>query len=70
MFSGAYSFAKALCSEFLQDCRGAASVEYGLLVALISVAGLFTILSIGETLRDDVFGTIANSLSSASPPSE
>lgn len=70
MFSEAYSYAKTLCSEFLQDRRGATTVEYGLLVAFISVVGLITILSIGETLRDDVYGTIAKSLSPASPPSE
>jgi Flp pilus assembly pilin Flp len=38
----------------------ATMVEYGLLVATLSIAILLTVGSIGETVRDDIFQVISN----------
>jgi Flp pilus assembly pilin Flp len=59
-----YSVTKQFLFQHLQrlvhDRRGATMVEYGLLVATLSVAILLTVGSIGGTVRDDIFQVISN----------
>ena len=39
-------------TRFLRDERGATAVEYGLLTALVSVAIMFTLTTLGGSLAD------------------
>jgi pilus assembly protein Flp/PilA len=59
-----YSVTKQFLFQHLQrlvhDRSGATMVEYGLLVATLSVAILLTVGSIGGTVRDDIFQVISN----------
>ena len=43
------------------DSRGVTAIEYGLIAALIAVAAIVMITSVGTNLGD-VFTTVANSL--------
>ena len=51
------NFGKSLC----QDDSGATAIEYGLLAALISVAIIITVSSLGTTL-DGVFSNVNTKL--------
>ena len=42
--------------------KGAALVEYGILVGLIAVLAIVAVLNLGETVRD-TFSTVSNTLS-------
>ena len=53
---------------FMQDEEGATAVEYGLLVALIAAAIIFTVQSLGTTL-DGVFEGVDTTLSTTIPAS-
>lgn len=57
---------KRLCRD---EC-GVTMVEYGLMVAFVSVAILVTFISIGETLRDDVFTPLSNAMQSGATQAE
>ena len=50
--------------SFLQDDSGATAIEYGLIAALVSVAAIAALTSMGNSLRD-VFGLVSNELSDA-----
>lgn len=49
-----------------QDDSGATAIEYGLLAALISVAIIVTVTSLGGTLNS-VFSTVDTDLTAAMP---
>ncbi|WP_346892353.1 Flp family type IVb pilin [uncultured Roseibium sp.] len=53
----------ASVQRFSRDETGAASVEYGMIVGMISVAIIATLTSIGVTIRDDIFGVISTAMS-------
>ena len=46
------------------DESGATAIEYGLIAALVSVAAIGALTSIGDNLNT-MFGTVSNSMSSA-----
>ena len=46
---------------FLQDERGAAAIEYGLIASLVSVAIVTALNLAGESLRD-LFNLVANAI--------
>lgn len=54
----------AALARFLADERGAAAVEYGILIALISIAIMGTIFTIGTGLRTTLYDAIYNALAS------
>lgn len=51
---------------FLADEVGATAVEYGLIAALVSVAGIAGLMSLGGSLNT-IFSFIAGTLASAAP---
>ena len=50
--------------RFLVDRRGATAIEYGLMVALISVAIMATVFAMGEGIKTTLYGAINNALTS------
>ena len=55
---------KTLMSNFLRDESGATAIEYGLIVALVSVAAIVALTSLGGSLNN-IFSLISSTLSSA-----
>ena len=51
--------------QFCGDESGATAIEYGLIAALIAVAMIGAVTTLGENLQT-IFGTVSNSLASAS----
>lgn len=51
-------------ASFACDESGATALEYGLIAALISVAGISALQSLGSSL-DDIFGTASSTLDEA-----
>jgi len=51
--------------SFLQDDSGATAIEYGLIAALVSVATIGALNSMGNSLQT-MFGSVANTLSNVS----
>ncbi len=47
---------------FCHDDSGATAIEYGLIAALVSVAAIGALTSLGTSLNT-VFGTVSNSIS-------
>ena len=47
--------------KLLQDRSGATAIEYGLIAALIAVAAVATMTTVGTNLSG-IFGTVASSL--------
>ena len=60
MYSVTKQFLVNQFTRLIHDRSGATMVEYGLLVATLSIAILLTIGSIGGTVRDDVFQVISD----------
>lgn len=60
MYSVTKQFLVHQFTRLIHDRSGATMVEYGLLVATLSIAILLTIGSIGGTVRDDVFQVISD----------
>ncbi|CTQ77207.1 Flp family type IVb pilin [Roseibium alexandrii] len=60
MYSVTKQFLVNQFTRLIHDRSGATMVEYGLLVATLSIAILLTVGSIGETVRDDIFQVISN----------
>ncbi|GAB4524436.1 MAG: hypothetical protein Tsb0019_26440 [Roseibium sp.] len=54
--------ARLLVQRFLRDERGATTMEYGMIVAILSVVIIAGIGAIGETTRDEVFGAVVTAL--------
>lgn len=50
--------------SFLTDESGATAIEYGLIAALVSVAAIAALQSLGNSL-DNIFGVVDNALSDA-----
>jgi pilus assembly protein Flp/PilA len=50
--------------RFLVDRRGATAIEYGLMAALISVAIVGTIATIGQGIKTTFYDAIASALAS------
>ena len=53
---------KNIMRRFLRCDRGATAIEYGLIAAGISVAIAAIVISLGPTVRDDLFGRVEDSL--------
>ena len=52
-------------TEFLNDESGATAIEYGLIAALVSVAGITAFQSLGTSLGT-MFSTVASTINDAS----
>ncbi len=50
--------------QFCGDESGATAIEYGLIAALVSVAAIGALTTMGESLQT-LFGTVSNSLTDA-----
>jgi len=50
--------------RFLEDESGATAIEYGLIAALVSVAAIGALTTMGNSLQT-MFGTVSNSMSNA-----
>ena len=50
--------------SFLSDESGATAIEYGLIAALVSVAAIAALGSVGNSLKD-IFGVVSNELGNA-----
>jgi len=50
--------------SFLQDESGATAIEYGLIAALVSIAAITALTSMGNSLQT-LFGSTANAMSNA-----
>lgn len=50
--------------KFLKDESGATAIEYGLIVALVSVAAISALGTMGDSLVS-IFGTVSTELSTA-----
>ena len=50
--------------QFCGDESGATAIEYGLIAALVSVAAIGALTTLGESLQD-IFGVVSNELDSA-----
>lgn len=57
--------AGAHVARFARDDSGAAAVEYGVLIALISLAIAGTLIAIGGQIRDGVFGAVSTAITGA-----
>ena len=47
---------------FVRDERGATAIEYALIASIISIAIATVAVTLGETVRDDLFGKVAAAL--------
>lgn len=54
-------------ARFMKDESGATAIEYGLIAALIAVAVITTVTTLGENL-DDTFNTVAGALEQEAAP--
>jgi Flp pilus assembly pilin Flp len=52
------------CSRLVADRSGATAVEYGLMVALISLGIMSTIVGVGNGLKTTLYGSIVSALQS------
>lgn len=52
--------------DFVRDESGATAIEYGLIAALVSVAAIGAMTSLGNSLNN-MFNTVATQLDSAQP---
>ncbi len=52
--------------RFLRDESGATAMEYGLMVALLSLAIIGTVKALGQSLNAAVFGQLVTNLASMS----
>ncbi|MBD8620123.1 Flp family type IVb pilin [Sphingomonas sp. CFBP 13728] len=52
--------------KFFKDSKGATAIEYGLIAALIAVAAIATMTTLGTNLNK-TFKNVSNSLGSATP---
>lgn len=56
---------KHLPGRFARCQKGATGIEYGLIAGLISIAILASLITIGETLQDDTYASIAAAVDAA-----
>jgi Flp pilus assembly pilin Flp len=50
--------------RFLTDRRGATAIEYGLMAALIGVTIMVTVFSMGQGIKNTLYGGISTALAS------
>ncbi len=48
--------------HFAADLRGTTAIEYGLMVSLIGIAILGTVFSMGQGIKNTLYGQITNTL--------
>lgn len=56
-----------IVKSFIVDDSGATAIEYGLLAALVSVAGITALSAMGDSLAT-IFGTVSSELTKAVAP--
>jgi len=61
-------FLPTTIGRFLADERGTTAIEYGLLVALIGLAVMTTVFSMGSGIKTTLYGGIVNAIASTSGP--
>ncbi len=49
---------------FARNENGATAIEYALIAGGISIVILTAVIAVGDTVRDDLFGKVANALGS------
>ncbi len=49
---------------FVRDERGATAIEYALIASIISISIAAVAVTLGETVRDQLFGRVSNALGS------
>lgn len=49
---------------FARNESGATAIEYALIAGGISIVILTAVIAVGDTVRDDLFGKVANALGS------
>ena len=54
-----------IIGNFYADESGATAIEYGLIAALVSVAAIGALTTMGNTLNT-LFGTVSNAMNTAS----
>jgi pilus assembly protein Flp/PilA len=59
---GLVRLAKSSVGRFLADQRGATAIEYGLIVALISIAIMTIVFTMGQNINTVLYGHIVNAL--------
>jgi Flp pilus assembly pilin Flp len=53
-----------LIRGFARDERGTTAIEYALIASIISISIVAVAISLGETVRDDLFGRVLIALKS------
>ena len=53
---------RSFVTRFFRDCRGVTAIEYGLIVALMTLAILGSVYTLGQTALQQLFMQIASSL--------
>ena len=48
--------------RFLAHQRGTTAIEYGLIIALISIAIMTIVFTVGQNINDTLYGRITNAL--------
>jgi Flp pilus assembly pilin Flp len=51
-----------IATEFFEDCRGAAAIEYGLIAGLLSIAIAGVAVNVGEALVSNYYDKIIGAL--------
>lgn len=49
---------------FVRNERGATAIEYALIASIISISIAAVAVTLGETVRDDLYGKVSNALGS------
>ncbi len=60
--SGLHHRAASHLRRFIADRCGATAIEYGLMAALIGIAIMTTVFSVGKGINDTLYGRITNAL--------
>lgn len=59
-----FALFRSTLARFAGDQGGATAIEYGLMTALIGIAILATVFSMGKGINTTLYGAIVNALSS------
>ncbi|MEX0591101.1 MAG: Flp family type IVb pilin [Xanthobacteraceae bacterium] len=63
----AYSYSLIGLKRFVRDEEATTAIEYALLAACISIAIATAAVTLGETVRDDLFGKVDTAFQSVMP---
>jgi pilus assembly protein Flp/PilA len=63
-----HSRSVAAVKRFAAAEDGATAIEYAMIAACISIAIVTTAITLGETVRDDLFGKVDTALQTATTP--